>query len=207
MKPRPEFTVIAGPNGAGKSRLCPYYIHGKSFDGDLLAMSLRKEHPEWEERWIGGTVAGTLQKQKDEAIALHKDFAFETNFSNDLILNMIQEFKDAGYKISLFYFGLPSLDDSTYRVMQRKLMGGHDVADEIIEYNFHEGIKRMQQNLHLFDNITFVDGNSNFGEIVAIYIKKSAKHEITNHSYGWFKEYFEEVFNKLKTRMKNNHKS
>lgn len=199
MKPRPEFTVIAGPNGAGKSRLCPYYIHGKSFDGDLLAMSLRKEHPEWEERWIGGTVAGTLQKQKDEAIALHKDFAFETNFSNDLILNMIQEFKDAGYKISLFYFGLPSLDDSTYRVMQRKLMGGHDVADEIIEYNFHEGIKRMQQNLHLFDNITFVDGNSNFGEIVAIYIKKSAKHEITNHSYGWFKEYFEEAFNKLKT--------
>ena len=197
MKPRPEFTVIAGPNGAGKSRLCPYYIHGKSFDGDLLAMSLRKEHPEWEERWIGGTVAGTLQKQKDEAIALHKDFAFETNFSNDLILNMIQEFKDAGYKISLFYFGLPSLDDSTYRVMQRKLMGGHDVADEIIEYNFHEGIKRVQQNLHLFDNITFVDGNSNFGEIVAIYIKKSAKHEITNHSYGWFKEYFEEAFNKL----------
>ena len=199
MKTRPEFTVIAGPNGAGKSRLCPYYIHCKSFDGDLLALNLRKEHPEWEERWIGGTVASTLQKQKDEAIANQKDFAFETNFSNDLILNMIDEFKNAGYKITLFYFGLPSLDDSTYRVMQRKLMGGHDVTDEVIEYNFHEGIKRMQQNLHLFDNITFVDGNSNFGEIVAIYIKKSAKHEITNHSYNWFNEFFEEAFNKLKS--------
>ena len=162
MKPRPEFTVIAGPNGAGKSRLCPYYIHCKSFDGDLLAMNLRKEHPEWEERWIDGTVASTLQKQKDEAIASQKDFVFETNFSNDLILNMIDEFKNAGYKITLFYFGLPSLDDSTYRVMQRKLMGGHDVANKIIEYNFYEGIKRMQQNLHLFDNITFVDSNSNF---------------------------------------------
>ena len=199
MKPRPEFTVIAGPNGAGKSRLCPYYIHCKSFDGDLLALNLRKEHPEWEERWIGGTVASTLQKQKDEAIANQKDFAFETNFSNDLILNMIDEFKNAGYKITLFYFGLPSLDDSTYRVMQRKLMGGHDVTDEVIEYNFHEGIKRMQQNLHLFDNITFVDGNSNFGEIVAIYIKKSAKHEITNHSYNWFNEFFEGAFYKLKS--------
>ena len=197
MKARPEFTVIAGPNGAGKSRLCSYYIHCKSFDGDLLAMNLRKQHPEWEERWIGGTVASTLQKQKDESIALQKDFAFETNFSNDLILNMIHEFKEAGYKITLLYFGLPSLDDSTYRVMQRKMLGGHDVADEIIEYNFYEGIKRMQQNLHLFDNITFVDGNSNFGEIVAIYIKKAAKHEITNHSFGWFKEYFEEAFNKL----------
>ncbi len=194
---RPEFTVIAGPNGAGKSRLCPYYIHGKSFDGDLLALNLRNEHPEWEERWIGGTVAGELQKQKDEAIALHKDFAFETNFSNDLILNMISEFKEAGYKISLFYFGLPSLDDSTYRVMQRKMFGGHDVADEIIEYNFYEGIKRMQHNLHLFDNITFIDGNSNFGEIVAIYIKKSARHEVTNHTFTWFNQFFAEAFEKI----------
>ena len=56
----------------------------------------------------------------------------------------------------------------------------------------------MQQNLHLFDNITFVDGNSNFGEIVAIYIKKSAKHEVTNHSYGWFNEFFSEAFENLK---------
>lgn len=198
MEARPEFTVIAGPNGAGKSRLCSYYIHCKSFDGDLLALNLRKEHPEWEERWIGGTVAGELQKQKDTAIAAHQDFAFETNFSNDLILNMINEFGEAGYKITLFYFGLTSIVESCMRVDQRKLSGGHDVEKSIIEYNFHEGIKRMQQSLHLFDNITFVDGNSNFGEIVAIYIKKSAKHEVTKHSFGWFNRFFAETFDTLK---------
>lgn len=198
MEVRPEFTVIAGPNGAGKSRLSPYYIHGKSFDGDLLALNLRKQHPEWEERWIGGTVVGELQKQKENALLMHKDFAFETNFSNDLILNMIDEFKSAGYKISLFYFGLESLDESTYRVMQRKMFGGHDVADETIEYNFHEGIKRVQLNMHLFDNITFVDGNSDYGEVVAIYIKKSARHEVTNHSVKWFNKYFAEIFKDLK---------
>ncbi len=197
MKARPEFTVIAGPNGAGKSRLCAYYIHCKSFDGDLLALNLRKEHPDWEERWIGGTVATTLQREKDEAIAQQQNFAFETNFSSDLILNMIREFKDAGYKITLFYFGLPSLDDSTYRVMQRKMFGGHDVADEIIEYNFYEGIKRVQQNLDLFDNITFIDGTSNYGKIIAIHIKKSARHEITSHAYNWFNDYFETAFNQL----------
>ena len=90
------------------------------------------------------------------------------------------------------------LEESTTRVMQRKLFGGHDVANEIIEYNFYEGIKRVQENLHLFDNITFVDGNSNYGEIVAIYIKKSAKHEITNQSYEWFNRFFAEAFDKLK---------
>ncbi len=198
MKARPEFTVIAGPNGAGKSRLSPYYTHCKPFDGDLLALNLRKEHPEWEERWIGGTVANELEKQKESAIALHKDFAFETNFSNDLILYMIDKFREAGYKISLFYFGLNSLDESTYRVMQRKMFGGHDVTDEIIEYNFHEGIKRMQCNLHLFDDITFIDGNSNFGEVIAIYIKKSGKHEVTNHNFAWFNVFFADAFEKLK---------
>ncbi len=198
MEMRPEFTVIAGPNGAGKSRLSSYYIRCKSFDGDLLALNLRKEHPQWKEDWIGGTVAEELEKQKNNAIIAHKDFAFETNFSNDLVLNMIQEFKDAGYKITLFYFGLATLDDSTYRVMQRKMFGGHDVANEIIKYNFYEGIQRVQQNLHLFDNITFVDGNSAFGEIVALYIKKSAKHEIINHNFSWFNQFFKEVFKKLK---------
>lgn len=103
MSIRPEFAVIAGPNGAGKSKLSSYYIHCDSFDGDLLALNLRKEHPEWQEHWISGTVAGELQRQKDNAISLRKDFAFETNFSNDLILNMIDEFKEAGYKISLFW--------------------------------------------------------------------------------------------------------
>lgn len=194
---RAEFTVIAGPNGAGKSRLCPYYIRCKSFDGDLLALNLRKEYPEWKERWIGGTVASELQKQKDNTIALYNDFAFETNFSNDLILNMINEFREANYKISLIYFGLNSIVESCMRVDQRKLYGGHDVDKSIIEYNFHEGTKRMQQNLHLFDNITFIDGNSNFGEIVAIYIKKSAKHEVTNHRFSWFDRFFAEAFEKL----------
>lgn len=61
---RPEFTVIAGPNGAGKSRLCPFYIKTSSFDGDKLMMKLRKEHPEWPERWISGTVASELEKQE-----------------------------------------------------------------------------------------------------------------------------------------------
>lgn len=134
MEIRPEFTVIAGANGAGKSRLSPYYLHCKSFDGDLLALNLRKEHPDWIERWISGTVASELQKQKDEAIAQHKDFAFETNFSNDLILNMIGEFKEAGYKISLLYFGLGSLEESTTRVMQRKLFGGHEPLKALYLY-------------------------------------------------------------------------
>lgn len=106
MLRRPEFTIIAGPNGAGKSQLGPFYSSVKAFDGDKLAMKLRKEHPEWKDSWIDGTVISTLMEEKDEALLQNKDYAFETNFSSDLPVNLINEFRKAHYKICLIYFGL-----------------------------------------------------------------------------------------------------
>lgn len=50
-----------------------------------------------------GTVISSLMKEKEEAISQNKNFAFETNFSTDLPVNLVQDFKDAGYKISLTY--------------------------------------------------------------------------------------------------------
>ncbi len=197
MQRRPEFTIIAGPNGASKSRLGVFYSTSKAFDGDKLAMSLRQQHSDWKDSWIDGTVISTLMKEKEEAILLHKDYAFETNFSSDLAINLINDFKKAGYKICLIYFGLSSVMDSLSRVEQRLYMGGHDVAIDVIEYNFTEGIRRIQESLHLFENILFVDGTSDFGDIVAIHIGKSGKHNITDHPTLWFDKYFREAFNKL----------
>ncbi len=197
MEKRPEFTVIAGPNGAGKSRLCPFYVSIKSFDGDKLALNLRKEHPDWPEHWISGTVASELEKQKNHALEQKKDFAFETNFSNEMVVNMIEEFKNAGYKVSLCYFGLYSEDESVSRVILRSQTGGHDVSDEVIRFNFTEGLKNAKEHLDLFENITFVDGNSDFGRIVALHIGKNGKHEVTNDPPLWFKEHFLKPFEAL----------
>lgn len=104
MTRRLEFTIIAGPNGAGKSKLGPFYSSVKAFDGDQLAMKLHKEHPDWKDSWVEGTVISTLMKEKDEAILLKKNYAFETNFSSDLPVNLIKDFKNANYKICLIYF-------------------------------------------------------------------------------------------------------
>ncbi len=198
MERRPKFTIIAGPNGASKSRLGVFYSNTQAFDGDKLAMDLRKEHPDWIDRWIDGTVISRLMNEKDAAIALKKSYAFETNFSSDLPITLIQDFKNAGYKIALIYFGLSSKEDSLSRVMQRQTMGGHNVTQEVIEYNFTEGIKRVRSALPLFENILFIDGTSDFGDIVAIHISKSGKHQITDHHAPWFAKYFKDVFDELK---------
>ena len=44
-------------------------------------------------------------------------------------------------------------------------MGGHNVNQDVIEYNFTEGIKRVRASLPLFENILFIDGTSDFGDI------------------------------------------
>ena len=173
MNRRPEFTIVAGPNRAGKSRLCPFYVNTPSFDGDKLMLNLRKEHPNWPARWISGTVASELEKQKNEALDRKKDFAFETNFSSDMVFRMTEQFRAAGFKISLVYFGLYSEDESVSHVIHRVQTGGHDVADDVIRFNLQEGMKNAQQHLNLFDNITFIDGNSEYGQIIALYIGKA----------------------------------
>ena len=197
MERRPELTIIAGPNGAGKSRLCPLYVSAPSFDGDKLMLNLRKDHPDWPDRWISGTVASELEKQKTKALADRKDFAFETNFSSDMVVGMVNEFKTAGFKITLCYFGLISEDDSVMRVTLRAQTGGHDVADEVIRFNFHEGLAKVKQHLHLFENLTFIDGSTEYGEIVAMHNTKGNIHKVEDNPPQWFKEQFEEEFAKL----------
>lgn len=197
MPRRPVFSIIAGPNGAGKSRLGDFYVHTHAFDGDLLAMQLRQEHPEWPERWVSGTVASTLEKCVNEALDQKRNFSFETNYANELAVNLLHRFKEAGYKICLYYFGLTSVEESINRVVQRSLSGGHNVTDEIIVYNFNEGISRINATLHLFDNISFVDGTTDYGEIIALYIKGSGIHEVADTVPAWFDRYFADNFAEL----------
>ena len=190
MEQRKEFAVVAGPNGAGKSSLSKYYIKTDCFDGDLMALNLRREHPDWPERWISGTVASELEKQKQNAIDNKKDFAFETNFSNDLIINMINEFKNAGYKISLFYFGINYEKLSLLRVHERTNLGGHNVADDVVKYNFSECPKRVAQHLDLFDYMMFIDGIMPYGKIIANIRKRDNYSEIADVIPKWFAESF-----------------
>ena len=191
---RKEFAVVAGPNGAGKSTLSKYYLKTECFDGDLMALNLRRIHPDWPERWISGTVAGNLENQKNSALANSQNFAFETNFSNDFIINLINDLKRSNYKISLFYFGIDNLEESLLRVHSRATLGGHNVANDVIKYNFVECPKRVAQHLDLFDYMMFIDGIMPYGKIVANIRRRDNYKEIADVVPRWFAESFMILF-------------
>src|ERR1700709_1043652 len=97
---KPQFTILAGPNGAGKSTYGHLYISPTTpmFNGDLVFAELVKQYPHIQPESLGGGVAAALEKARDKAIAERADFAFESNFSNDMASALTRVFKGEGYE-------------------------------------------------------------------------------------------------------------
>jgi predicted ABC-type ATPase len=142
-------------------------------------------------------VAFALKQITNKALASRSNFAFETNYSSDMASEISQHFREAGYKTTLVYFGLDNIEISTSRVQERYELGGHDVSAATIKFNFEEGIKRVNKDLHLFDEAFFVDTNRQNVRIVA-FVKKPGKqyHRIVE-KVDWYKANFENTVNNL----------
>lgn len=126
----PQFTIIAGPNGAGKSLngrdFIPYGV--PIFDGDLVFKQLQEKYPHIEADRFGGRVTAALENERNKAIEAREHFAFESNFSNDMAVDITRLFKSAGYDVNLLYFGLDNILQSSLRVKTRVELGGHYIS-------------------------------------------------------------------------------
>lgn len=108
---QPKIIIIAGPNGAGKTTFareflpreagCPVFVNA-----DLIAAGLSPFAPE-----RAAVQAGRLTL---DAIAQHvarlESFAFETTLSGRAYARQIPQWQDLGYRVELFFLGLPTAD-------------------------------------------------------------------------------------------------
>lgn len=78
------------------------------------------------------------------------------------------------------------------RVRNRVLLGGHNVSDDVVKYNFTEGIKRAKDNLHLFDYMTFIDGIMPYGKVIANIRRKDNYKVFDENLPKWFLDNFAE---------------
>jgi predicted ABC-type ATPase len=205
MTPKPNFTIIAGPNGAGKSTNRHIFVPISTpiFNGDLVLADLIKKYPSIEPLRLHGGVAKALEDRRNEALALKKNFAFESNYSSDMATEITQQFKNADYHTTLVYFGLNSLKVSATRVRERIVLGGHDVTPETMQYNFEESIKRVNKDLILYDTIIFVDTQKQNARIIAL-IQKGEDTQITlAENIMWYTKYFKEQIEALKIERKH----
>ena len=138
--------VIAGPNGAGKTTFATEFLPNEAdcpifINADLIAAGLSP--------FRAGLVAieaGRLMlRQVDGHARQGHNFAFETTLSGRGHAGRIARWQEDGYRVKLFFLGLPTPEAAMARVAQRVSEGGHDVPEAVIRRRFHAGWSNFER--------------------------------------------------------------
>ncbi len=136
--------IIAGPNGAGKTTLS-YTILPEIFNcyefvnADEIAKGIAPLNPE-----KAGIRSGRLMLQRIyELIELNESFAIETTLATKSYFNLIKKVQKVGYEVVLLFLSLDTVELAIKRVQTRVLEGGHNIAEEVIERRFSNGLHNL----------------------------------------------------------------
>lgn len=187
--------IIAGCNGAGKTTasftILPEILDCKEFvNADEIAKGLSPFQPEK----VSFEAGRIMLNRINELLSENESFAFETTLSTKSYKNKIIEAKEKGYRVTLLFFWLQSIELAKERVKTRVLEGGHNIEPEVIERRYIRGIK------NLFDiYFPIVDGT-------LIFDNSEGQHELLadRNIDGLLNIVNQEKYNLLKTYYDNN---
>lgn len=157
---RPTLFLIAGPNGAGKStfydtvlapRIAAPFINADIIQRDELG------DPSPEASYRAAEIA---EQRRRDHMASGQSFVMETVFSHPSKLELLQDARDAGYRIIVFHLVLASADLAVARVAARSDEGGHPVPEEKIRQRFERNAPLIRQAALLADRAMVFDASA-----------------------------------------------
>jgi len=74
---------------------------------------------------------------REELLRARRRFSFETVFSHESNLAIMEQAAAAGYRVYLYFVSTESPEINKYRVLLRKAQGGHDVPPNKIESRYY----------------------------------------------------------------------
>jgi predicted ABC-type ATPase len=156
----PKLYIIAGPNGAGKTTFAkeflPKYAKCSNFiNADLIALGLSPFSPSAVSIKAGKLLLGQIK----EFVEQRKDFAFESTLAGRTYISLINEMRNKGYSVTIFFLWVPDVRLARERIKQRVKDGGHDVPYKDVKRrfersrsNFLEYYEPLSDSWLLFDN-------------------------------------------------------
>lgn len=136
--------IIAGCNGAGKTTasmtILPEILECLEFvNADEIAKGLSPFRP--------GEVAieaGRLMLERiDYLLGKGESFAIETTLATKSYRKLVFRAREAGYRVILLYFWLPTPQMAEQRVARRVAAGGHDIPAEVIHRRYWAGLRKL----------------------------------------------------------------
>jgi predicted ABC-type ATPase len=128
----PTLIIIAGPNGAGKTTFAREYLSTERrfefVNADEIARGLRTPSD--------FSAARIMLTRIDELVDANADFVIETTLASLTYAQKIPLWQRQGYRVSLIYIRLSSVDVSLARVRKRVEAGGHDIPASALRRRF-----------------------------------------------------------------------
>jgi predicted ABC-type ATPase len=159
--------IIAGCNGAGKTtasfNILPEILNCQEFvNADEIARGLSPFNTD-----SVAIKAGKLMlKRVEELMNEGQDFAFETTLSTRSYVSKVKRAQQMGYRVTLLFYWLDSIELAKRRVEIRVEEGGHDIPVEVIERRYLKGIQNLF-NLYLpICDYTMVFDNSKYDPVL-----------------------------------------
>lgn len=124
----------------------------------------------------------------------NRKFSFETVFSHPAKLDIMQQAKQQGYKVYLYFVSTESPEINIYRVQVRKDKGGHDVPAEKIKSRYERSLNLMFDAAQLAYQAYFFDNSKEQPQLFAHFkaIKKEKKWDKIDMKEvpEWFIKYY-----------------
>lgn len=182
-----ELFIFAGANGSGKTAFYLNQIKNKNF----YATRVDPNGLGWE----FGKKEYAKTKNERMALKLRKkylasgiSFNIETTLSGRGVIRFINQAHNAGYKITLFYLGLRSLEI----VRQRIIKNTHVIDDKTIQRRFSRSFENIAKILPLCDKAYFYDNSLMITDLYYMNLTPFAQKDGSriflenNIEFGWF---------------------
>jgi predicted ABC-type ATPase len=141
---RPHILMLAGPNGAGKSTAAPTLLDEtlqitEFVNADVIARGLSAFDSEAVAISAGRIMLARLRELARERV----NFAFETTLASRSFAPWIATLRQRGYRFTLFYLWLPTVELALERVRERARQGGHSVPPEAVRRRYAAGLRNF----------------------------------------------------------------
>ena len=196
----PNLYIIAGCNGAGKTTasmtILPDILNCQEFvNADEIAKGLSPFQPEKVAIEAGRIMLNRINHLLEKG----EDFAFETTLSTRSYARFIQKARDLGYKTTLVFVYLKSIELAKQRVAERVKRGGHNIEIDVIERRYRTGLRNFfELYTPICDYWLFVDNSFKVNQLQFI-----AEGQINT---GWEihnLEIWQKIFNEYGTDKNN----
>jgi predicted ABC-type ATPase len=159
-----DIVILGGPNGAGKTTaaqvVLPQQLDIREFvNADEIARGLSPFNPAG-----AALAAGRLMIERIRHLVRdRRSFALETTCAGRGHIGLLRRCKIEGWRVTLIYLWLPSVEAALDRVARRVRQGGHDVPEGVVIRRYWAGLANMRDLYLPLADLALIYDNSDEG--------------------------------------------